>query len=75
MSISRPEDFVTCKVCNHPKSVHVAMGMGNAPPFCKVEGCNCPNFTLWCYLDRSIIANTMIISWSWDSKDAKSQDK
>ncbi len=46
MSISKPEDFVTCKVCNHPKSVHVAMGMGNAPPFCKVEECNCPNFTL-----------------------------
>ena len=46
MSISTPEDFVTCKACNHPKSVHITLGMGNTPPFCKVEGCNCPRFTL-----------------------------
>jgi len=38
MSISKPEDFVTCKACNHSKSVHVAMGMGNAPPFCRLRG-------------------------------------
>jgi len=72
MSISKPEDFITCKVCNHPKSLHVAMGMGNAPPFCKVEGCNCPSFTLWYGSTRSRIDNT-VFSIDLDNKNNQSQ--
>ncbi|HKR74128.1 MAG TPA: hypothetical protein VJR94_08455 [Candidatus Nitrosocosmicus sp.] len=45
MSVSTPDDYIACKTCGHPKSIHLSVGMGNAPPFCKAAGCKCPSFT------------------------------
>lgn len=45
MSVSTPDDFIACKTCSHPKSLHLTAGMGSAPPFCKAARCKCPSFT------------------------------
>lgn len=44
MSVSTPDDFIPCKICSHPKSLHVTVELGNAPPICKSVGCDCHGF-------------------------------
>lgn len=44
MSVSTPQDFIMCKMCGHPKSLHVTVELSNAPTTCKSVSCRCADF-------------------------------